>query len=238
MTDDVLTRRRVLKASGIALAGLAGCTGSQSGSDGGTDPTSQSTSTSQPHEEGGHDESEQEGEEHEDSSDEESGHGHDEAVGEPVDHATVTMVTNESGTHFEPHVVRVKPGGSVTWELESGSHTVTSYHRDNGRPPRMPEDATPWNSGMLTEQGATFEHTFETEGVYDYFCAPHESTGMLGSVIVGEPAAHDQPGLAEPQDNLREKAQTKIKDLNTTVNEALGHTHDEETTESGDLHEE
>jgi plastocyanin len=225
MTKDVLSRRTVLKASGIALAGLAGCTGSPSGAS--TDPTSTPSSTSTPreeegHEEGGHDD---------------GGHGHDEAVGEPVDHTTVKMVTNDSGTHFEPHVVRVNPGGSITWELESGTHTTTAYHPDNDRPLRMPEGAIPWDSGMLSEQGATFEHTFETEGVYDYVCVPHESTGMLGSVIVGEPDAHDQPGLAEPQGSIPEGAHSKIRDLNSMVNEALGHGHDEETTETSDNHE-
>ncbi|MEA5386804.1 plastocyanin/azurin family copper-binding protein [Haloarculaceae archaeon H-GB11] len=235
MTDDALSRRTLLKTSGIALAGLAGCTGSPSSSS--TEQASTPTSTSTSHEEEGHEEGGHEDDGHEEEGHEEDGHGHDEAIGEPVDHATVTMVTNDSGTHFEPHVVRVNPGGAVTWELESGTHTTTACHPDTDRPLRMPDDATPWDSGMLSEQGATFEHTFETEGVYDYVCVPHEATGMLGSIIVGEPDAHDQPGLAEPQDSLPDAAQTKIEDLNTMVNEALGHTHDEETTESGDHNE-
>ncbi|MFB6085009.1 MAG: halocyanin domain-containing protein [Halorientalis sp.] len=140
------------------------------------------------------------------------------------------MVTNDSGYHFEPHVAWVKPGGTVTWKLESGSHTTTAYHPKNDRPLRIPDGAASWDSGLLSEQGATFEHTFETEGVYDYYCAPHEAMGMLGSVIVGKPEAHGQPGLAAPQPSLPKTAQAKIKELNEMVNEALGHTHETEQT--------
>lgn len=49
---------------------------------------------------------------------------------------------------------------------------------------RIPKDATAWNSGTLSEAGATFEHTFEVKGTYDYFCIPHESIGMMGSMTV------------------------------------------------------
>jgi len=36
------------------------------------------------------------------------------------------------------------------------------------------------------------EHTFTIPGVYDYLCMPHEAAGMVGRIIVGEPAA--RPG--------------------------------------------
>lgn len=127
------------------------------------------------------------------------------------------MVTSDSGTHFEPHVVRVEPGETVTWALESGSHTTTAYAQENDKPQRIPDDANGWDSGTLSDQGATFEHTFETEGVYDYFCAPHESTGMLGCVVVGDPNLDNQPGMAEPQSSLPDGAQQKISELNQTV---------------------
>lgn len=37
------------------------------------------------------------------------------------------------------------------------------------------------------EPGESFEITLPLPGVYDYFCAPHEATGMVGRVIVGRP---------------------------------------------------
>ncbi|MCU4799409.1 plastocyanin/azurin family copper-binding protein [Halobacteria archaeon HArc-gm2] len=56
---------------------------------------------------------------------------------------------------------------------------------------RIPEGAEGWNGETLTEQGATFSHTFEVEGTYDYYCIPHKSLEMVGRVVVGEPSGLD-----------------------------------------------
>jgi plastocyanin len=141
---------------------------------------------------------------------------------EPTDSAAVRMVTTSDGFHFEPHVVWVTPGGTVTWTLESGRHSTTAYHPANDHPLRIPQDAAPWNSGILSETGATFEHTFAIEGVYDYFCIPHESFGMVGSVIVGSPDPSTQPALDPPQASIPEAARTELKAHHEQVRELLG----------------
>lgn len=188
--DAEPTRRQlVLAAAATTALGLAGCTGSSGAG-------------------GGEDSSDSDGDSQEDHV------GHGDSLEGPSASATVTMETADDGTHFEPHVVWVEQGGTVTWELESGSHTTTAYSEAVDRPARIPEEAAGWDSGTLSEAGATFEHTFETAGVYDYFCVPHESTGMLGSVIVGEPQPEGQPGLEPPQDDLPGEAKTKIESLN------------------------
>lgn len=204
-------RRRFVQAVGSAVAvGLAGCLGGDSqgneagGSSGGPStgtPTAggESTATTATAEE-----------------------GHDEAIGEPTDRAEVSMVAEGEDNHFEPHVVRVTPGGTVRFVNEQGAHSTTAYHPDNDKPLRIPEGASAWDSGTLSEQGATFEHTFETEGVYDYFCIPHESMGMLGSVIVGQPDPQGQPALQPPQESLPGEASAKIEELNEMVAEELG----------------
>lgn len=185
------------------IASLAGCSGaitgeSEHGDDGHSDDG---------HSDDGH-------------SDDSDGHG-DSGLGEAVDTAEVTMVTTDNGTHFEPHAVRVTPGGTVTWTLESGSHSTTAYHSENDKPSRIPEGATAWDSGVLNEQGKSFSHTFETEGVYDYLCTPHEATGMIGTVVVGSPSPDDQPGLKPPQDSLPSQAREKITNLNEKVSNQL-----------------
>lgn len=152
--------------------------------------------------------------------------GHDEAVGAPSDTADVKMLTEDGGYHFEPHVVRVNVGGTVTWTLESGSHTTTAYHPDNDHPQLVPDGAAAWDSGILSEQGATFEHTFETEGVYHYYCMPHESLGMLGSIIVGDPDPHEQNALEEPPADKPERVREKLNELNEMVSTALGDDHE------------
>ena len=101
---------------------------------------------------------------------------------------------------FQPAVVEVPPGTTVTWQNTSGTgHTVTAY--ENG----IPADADYFASGEFASEGAatsawrrgggggiyageTYEHTFEIEGEYNYYCVPHEAAGMKGRVVVTESA--------------------------------------------------
>jgi plastocyanin len=94
------------------------------------------------------------------------------------------------GAHvdFDPIGLRVAPGTTVRWVVEANVHTATTYHPANdGHPLRIPQRAEPWDSGYLVEPGEAFEVTLTAEGVYDYFCAPHEVAGMVGRIIVGRP---------------------------------------------------
>lgn len=238
MNNPQPTRRQILQVTGSgAVVGLAGCTDllsedEQSGTDS-TDTSDDHENEADHDEEGGHEDEHEEEAGHEDGEEEheeegdEHGHNHDEgAPEEPSATAEVSLKTEGDQHHFAPHMVWVEPGGTVTWVSESGQHDTVAYHPDNGdKPLRIPEGAESWESGLLTAEGETFSHTFETEGVYDYFCTPHEAVGMVGTVIVGEPDAHGQPALEEPQESLPDGAKTELEDLGQSVNEALGHTH-------------
>ncbi|WP_458189094.1 cupredoxin domain-containing protein [Haladaptatus sp. NG-WS-4] len=176
----------------------------------------------------------------------ESEHGHDDGhgdsghgsgIGKATDHVTVSMNTNggildvltgkmslsqyltENRNHFHPHVVHVEKGGTVTWKNESGRHAVVAYHPTHGKPNRIPDGAKPWDSGALT--GGEFSHTFEVEGVYDYYCPPHEQMGMIGSVVVGNPAPSNQPGLKRPQRSFPSRVRAKLTELNQLTKAAL-----------------
>src|SRR3954447_26347910 len=99
---------------------------------------------------------------------------------------------------FDPIGLRVAPGTTVRWVLEANVHTATAYHPDHDRHPlRIPEGAKPWDSGYLVDPGQEFEVTLTVEGVYDYFCAPHEMAGMVGRIIIGRPGG---PGARPPDD--------------------------------------
>lgn len=199
--DSQFTRRRMLQITGsAAVVGLAGCSSSSSNKESSSSDTSG----------GGHNDSHSDG-----------NGGHSEAIGAPSDTAEVSMVTKDGGYHFEPHIVRVNVGGTVTWTLESGSHSTAAYHPDNDQPQLVPDGAAGWSSGTLSEAGATFEHTFETEGVYHYYCSPHESLGMLGSVIVGQPDSQKQVALEEPPADKPEKVRKKLSKLNEKIRAAL-----------------
>jgi hypothetical protein len=97
--------------------------------------------------------------------------------------------------------------------LQSGGHTVTAYHPKNHSAyrSRIPLGAEPWDSDLLVEKGALFSWTFTREGVYNYFCRPHESLGMVGAIVVGK--AVDGPGLAPPQADLPLAAQKRLEEL-------------------------
>lgn len=159
-------RRRTLLKMGSAMAtagmvGLAGC--AEDGGEGGQD-TPEETPTETPEE------------------------TPTEAGGEQAS-TTVDMETEGSEYYFDPIGLFVESGTTVTFRIESGSHSSTAYKEGNGpaEVTRIPEDAEAWDSGTLTEEGATFEHTFETAGTYDYFCIPHKSLGMVGRIVVDEP---------------------------------------------------
>lgn len=218
MSEPTLTRRRMAALAGASAASLAGCTGilndsspdetTDSGSGGGGDGGDDGGGN------GGGSDSGNGG-----NATDGSGPDGTEAIplqSEPRDSLTVSMVAGDGGSDlsFDPQLVWVKPGGTVTWGLESGNHSATAYHPDNDRPQRIPRDASPFDSGVLAESNPTFEHTFETPGVYDYYCQPHRANGMVGRVVVGRPDPSGQPGLAEPQDDLIEAASESITRLN------------------------
>ncbi len=91
---------------------------------------------------------------------------------------------NGTDARFEPAVVKVQPGDLLEFSVTEGMHTVTAYHPDNRRPLRIPKSAKPFDSGLL-KQGDTWVLKIETEGIFDYFCLPHERMGHAGRIVSG-----------------------------------------------------
>jgi plastocyanin len=103
----------------------------------------------------------------------------------------IRMQGNTDGSHvwFDPIGIRIEPGQTIRWiNLDPGnSHTATAYHPKNSeRPLRIPEGAQSWNSDYLLPN-ESFAVTLTVEGVYDFYCVPHEHAGMVGRIIVGQP---------------------------------------------------
>lgn len=130
----------------------------------------------------------------------------------------IRMVTDGSDFYFDPVGLRVEPGTTVRFVNESGQHTATAYCEDNGKERRIPEGAECWDSGMLVEEGASFEVTLSEEGVYDYFCLPHEALGMVGRIIVGSPEAFPPRDPA----NLAPAVQQALPSVEEIVNAEEG----------------
>lgn len=103
-----------------------------------------------------------------------------------------------SANAFLPSEFEIAVGDTVTWaNTGSRNHSVTAYASG------IPQDATYFASGGFESENAardawfgrgggvissneTYEHTFDVPGRYDYFCVPHEPTGMVGAIIVNE----------------------------------------------------
>jgi halocyanin-like protein len=98
------------------------------------------------------------------------------ATGQDEVSVAVGAEGNGGNLAFEPAAVHVDNGATVVWEWtgEGGAHNV------------IHEEGDDFESELTAESGATFEHTFEEDGVYNYYCQPHKSLGMKGSIVVGE----------------------------------------------------
>ena len=112
---------------------------------------------------------------------------------------TIRMLGDATGAHvgYDPVGLRIQPGETVRWlNADAGNaHTATAYHPANfDRPRRIPAAAAPWDSDYLLPD-ESFAVTLTAEGVYDYYCVPHEHAGMVGRIIVGQP---DRSPAADP----------------------------------------
>lgn len=86
--------------------------------------------------------------------------------------------------YFEPTGLAIEPGDTVRFNLTTPHHNINAYHPAFGYTQRVPDEAPAYSSPILGA-GEYWLYTFETEGVHNIMCAPHELFGMVGSVVVG-----------------------------------------------------
>ena len=100
--------------------------------------------------------------------------------------ASGTAVKMTDDNKFDPAAITIAKGATVTWTNSSTMvHSVTDDPAKAAvkADAQLPEGAQAWDSSLL-QPGGTFSHTFDVAGTYKYFCIPHESLGMLGTVTV------------------------------------------------------
>ena len=107
---------------------------------------------------------------------------------------------------FDPLALYIQRGDTVRWLGNKWGATVTAFHPDNyNHELRIPENAEPFDSGLMGEKSKkfnTFEWTFRVPGTYDYFSRNHEVLGMIGRIVVsspGGPAEENAPGYGAKQ---------------------------------------
>lgn len=162
-TDQVPSRRAVLKASAVALASisLAGCSSS-----GSSQPNTNSTETTT------------------------------EAITETERTESTTQNTTDTTTEtgsaetvtvgpdgeysFDPAELTIRSGTTVRWEWASDNHNIVISEQPDG----SNWQGTPGGSSDTYDEGYSYEHTFTTSGTFEYYCQPHQSVGMTGTLMV------------------------------------------------------
>lgn len=94
--------------------------------------------------------------------------------------AVETVVVAPGGEPvFEPQFLEIEPGTTVRFEWASGGHNIVITNQEGGGDwEGVPE---------VQDEGFVHEHTFETEGAYEFASEPAQEQGMVGVVVVGNP---------------------------------------------------
>ena len=92
---------------------------------------------------------------------------------------------------FSKEVVKVEVGDTVTWLPSSKGHNVEMI-------------SSPNKMKFKSKNGKEAKITFDTPGIYYYWCTPHKGMGMIGLVVVGN-------DVSNMDDVARAKAMGKSK---------------------------
>jgi halocyanin-like protein len=98
------------------------------------------------------------------------------ATGQDTATVEVGVEANGGAYGFGPAAIHVDNGATVQWEWTGagGGHNVVQNNGD-----------TLDSGSAVASSGVNYEHTFETDGIYNYYCSPHEGLQMKGSIVVG-----------------------------------------------------
>jgi len=100
--------------------------------------------------------------------------------GEATTEADAAKTIELTGNAFEPQIVKIDTGEMVEWtNREDVEHTVTSTEfSSKGESWELDE--------TLSSSGDTATHTFEEEGIHEYYCTVHGEETMCGVVLAGQ----------------------------------------------------
>jgi pseudoazurin len=118
-----------------------------------------------------------------------------------TEHIVKMRNSGEAGVMvFEPAYLQVEPGDTVTFEPTDKGHNAETI-------PGMIPDGAEAFKGKVSQ---AISVTFETDGVYGYKCLPHYAIGMVGVVVVGDPAANVEAAKAVKQPGKASKVMAEL----------------------------
>ena len=76
---------------------------------------------------------------------------------------------------YSEDITRIDVGDTVTWVPTSKGHNVEFIAGPDG-----------WKKPKKSKNSKEVAITFDTPGIYYYWCTPHKGMGMIALVVVGE----------------------------------------------------
>ena len=88
---------------------------------------------------------------------------------------TIEMLNKDADGNrmvYSQEIAKIEVGDTVTWLPASKGHNVEMI-------------SSPNNMKYKSKNGKEAKITFDTPGIYYYWCTPHKGMGMIGLVVVG-----------------------------------------------------
>ena len=76
---------------------------------------------------------------------------------------------------YSEDIARIDVGDTITWVPTSKGHNV-----------EFKAGPTGWKAPKKSKNSKEVAITFDTPGIYYYWCTPHKGMGMIGLVVVGD----------------------------------------------------
>ena len=91
---------------------------------------------------------------------------------------TIEMLNKDSAGNkmvYSNELARINTGDTITWVPKSKGHNVEFIAGPEG-----------WKKPKKSKNSKEVAITFDTPGIYYYWCTPHKGMGMIGLVVVGD----------------------------------------------------
>ena len=88
---------------------------------------------------------------------------------------TIEMLNKDANGNrmvYSQEIAKIEVGDTVTWLPASKGHNVEMI-------------SSPNDMKFKSKNGKEAKITFDTPGIYYYWCTPHKGMGMIGLVVVG-----------------------------------------------------
>ena len=105
--------------------------------------------------------------------------------------------TNGNKMVFSKEIAKIEVGDTITWLPSSKGHNVEMV-------------ASPNSMKFRSKNSKQASISFDTPGVYYYWCTPHKGMGMIGLVVVGGDTSNKD---AVAKAKALGKSKKKLKEL-------------------------